>query len=148
MNKLDNELLFGYKEVVLYYEQKVKNSPHGFYFKRSRLQNYLNDKKRTITLKDNLDNTELLRKFKEYPVSFFCFSRTKTHSTIPSLLAHLRNSFAHGNFVIMPIEKHLYYCFTDIYFKGKKKGQISMKGQIPVKAFRKFILELKENQQK
>ena len=144
MDKLDKELLFGYKEVVLYYEQKVKNNPHGFYFKRPRLQNYLNDKKRIITLKDNLDDTELQRKFKEYHVSFFCFSRTKAHSTIPSLLAHLRNSFAHGSFVIMPIDKQLYYCFTDIYPNSKKKGQISMKGQIPVKAFRKFILEFKE----
>ena len=147
MDKFDKELLFGYKEVVLYYEQKVKNNPHGFYFKRSRLQNYLNDKKRTITIKDTLDDAELQRKFKEYPVSFFCFTRTKAYSTIPSLLAHLRNSFAHGSFVIMPIGKQPYYCFTDAYPNGKKKGQISMIGQIPMKEFRQFIQELKENQQ-
>lgn len=148
MDKLDKELLYGYKEVVLYYELQVKTNPHGFYFNRARLQNYLNDKKKTITIKDNLEDTELQRKFKEYPVSFFCFTRTKTYSTIPSLLAHLRNSFAHGSFVIMPIGKQLYYCFTDIYPNRKKKGQISMKGQIPVKEFKKFMQELKENQQK
>lgn len=148
MDKFDRELLFGYKEVVLYFEQQIKDNPNGFYFKRKRLQEYLNNKKNKITIKDKFDDAELLRKFKEYPVSFFCFNRTKTYSTVPSLLSHLRNSFAHGSFSIMSINKQPYYCFNDIYPTGKKKGQISMIGQIPMKEFRTFIQELKENQQK
>lgn len=148
MDKLDKELLFGYKEVILYFEQQIKNNANGFYFKRARLQNYLSDKKREIIIKDNLEDVELLRKFKEYPVSFFCFTRAKTYSTIPSLLSHLRNSFAHGSFVIMPINNQPYYCFTDSCPRGKKKGQLSMKGQIPVREFRRFMQELKENQLK
>ena len=140
----DKELLFGYKEVLLYYEQHVKLYPNGYALKR--LQKYLD--LQHITLEDNMKGLALQQNFQQKPVSFFCFNLTKGHSTLASLLYHLRNSFAHALVEITMIGNRPYYCFKDIYPRRQNAGQASMIGQIPKRAFKGFIQELKANQNK
>lgn len=140
----DKELLFGYKEVLLYYEQHVKLYPNGYALKR--LQKYLN--LQHIILEDNMKGLALQQNFQQKPVSFFCFNLTKGHSTLASLLYHLRNSFAHALVETTMINNRPYYCFKDVYPNRQKTGQASMIGQIPKRAFKGFIQELKANQNK
>ena len=140
----DKELLFGYKDVLLYYEQHVKLYPNGYALKR--LQKYL--ELQHITLVNNMKDLALQQNFQQKPVSFFCFNLTKRHSTLASLLYHLRNSFAHALVEITMISNRPYYCFKDVYPNKQKAGQVSMIGQIPKKAFKGFIQELKANQNK
>lgn len=140
----DTELLFGYKEVVLYYEQHVKQYPNGYALRR--LQKYLN--LQHITIVDDMNDLVLQQNFQQKPVSFFCFNLAKGHSTLASLLYHLRDSYAHALVEITKIGNRPYYCFMDIYPKGPKVGQTSMIGQIPKRALKGFIQELKANQDK
>ncbi len=140
----DKELLFGYKEVLLYYEQHVKLYPNGYALKR--LQKYLN--LQHIILEDNMKGLALQQNFQQKPVSFFCFNLKKGHSTLASLLCHLRNSFAHALVETTMIDNRPFYCFKDVYPNGQKAGQTSMIGQIPKRVFKGFIKELKANQKK
>ena len=139
----DTELLFGYKNVALYYENRLTKVKDGF--NRRRLNSYLELMQIELSSTGSCDSNN---NFRKNPVSFFKYDKHHDLSQIVSLFKHLRNSFAHGNVEKVMIGNRPYYCFVDIYTMGKKKDKFSMMGQIPAKAFKGFIQELKENQKK
>ena len=145
------EKLFGYNDIVLYFELHVKNTPQGFNY--NRLLNYLVTRQITIKEEKNIGNSPFMQDFQKNPVAFFCFKPKKqnnvNYSTLAALLYHLRNSFAHALVEITMIGRQQYYCFMDISpSSNKKQGanpQVTMIGQIPKSLFDKFIDEIKAN---
>lgn len=137
----DSEKLFGYNEIVLYYELKVKNNSQGFNLTKlkKRLNILLINPQIIIKQEKDIDNSTFAQDFQKNPVSFFCFKPVKKdsiqYSQPAALIHHLRNSFAHGNVEITKIGAQEYYCFMDIGTKSSKnKQQVSkrtMIGQIP-----------------
>lgn len=136
----DSEKLFGYNEIVLYYELKVKNKPQGFNLTKlkKRLNILPTTKNITIKQEKDIDNSTFAQDFQKNPVSFFCFKPVEKdvkYSKPAALIYHLRNSFAHGNVEITKIGVEEYYCFKDISTKSLKKNQqvpkTTMIGQIP-----------------
>lgn len=136
----DSEKLFGYSEIVLYYELNVKNKPQGFNL--TKLKKKLNTlsvlPKIIIKQETNINNSTFTQDFQKNPISFFCFKpveKTVKYSKPAALIHHLRNSFAHGNVEITKIGTQEYYCFMDISItSSKNKQQVSkttMIGQIP-----------------
>ena len=142
------EKLFGYNDIVLYFELHVKNTPQGFNY--NRLHNYLVAHQITIKEEKDVVNSPFMQDFQKKPVSFFCFkpkqqnkSQNKVYySTLAALLYHLRNSFAHALVEITMIDRKQYYCFNDI---NPRSNDISMVGQIPKPLFDKFIDAIKSN---
>ena len=133
---LDDDLLFGYKEIVLYYESKVKRHPKDF--KVARIKKSL---KLLAMYQDDLQTViEPIHKqmFEKDPIAFFAFNN-KSGSKIPKLLAHLRNAYAHNCIERENIKGVDFMCFMDKYRK-----QITMLGQIPAVAFENFVGKLKE----
>ena len=141
------EKLFGYNDIVLYFERQVKNTPQGFNY--NRLLNYLVTRQITIKEEKNISNSAFMQDFQKNPVSFFCFKpayrNSVRYSTLAALLYHLRNSFAHALVEITMIGKQQYYCFMDI---NPQSNDISMIGQIPKSLLVKFIDEIKDNREK
>lgn len=131
----DTELLFGYKEIVLYYESRVKRNPKGFQV--SKLKGWL----QRLAIYQNDLQTEIKpihrQMFEKEPVAFFAFS-DKYNSKIPSLLYHLRNSYAHNCIERESIKGEDFICFIDKYRK-----QNTMLGQIPYGVFTEFVEKLK-----
>lgn len=142
----DKAKLFGYNDIVLYFELQVKNTPQGFNY--NRLHNYLVAHQITILQAKSVAKSTFMQDFQKNPVSFFCFKPKKqdktqiNYSTLAALLYHLRNSFAHALVEIRMIDRKQYYCFMDI---NPKSNDISMIGQIPKSLFVKFIDEIKAN---
>lgn len=138
------EKLFGYNNIVLYFELQVKNTPQGF--NNNRLRNYLVAHQITIKEEKAIVNSPFIQDFQKKPVTFFCFKpayrKSVQYSTLASLLYHLRDSFAHALVEITMINRQQYYCFKDI---NPKTNSVSMIGQIPKPLFVKFIDELKAN---
>ena len=138
------EKLFGYNDIVLYFERQVKNTPQGFNY--NRLLNYLVTRQITIKEEKNISNSAFMQDFQKNPVSFFCFKpayrNSVRYSTLAALLYHLRNSFAHALVEITIIGRQKYYCFKDI---NPSSNSTSMIGQIPKSLFVKFIDEIKAN---
>ncbi len=145
------EKLFGYNDIVLYFELRVKNKQKGFNY--NRFHNYLVAHQMTIVQAKSIVNSSFMQDFQKNPVSFFCFkpkqqdkSQNKVYySTLAALLYHLRNSFAHALVEITMIGKQQYYCFMDI---NPQSNDISMIGQIPKSLLVKFIDEIKDNREK
>ena len=137
----DQELLFGYKEIVLYYESKVKWHPKGF--KVSRIKECL---KQLAMYQDDLQ-TEIKpihrHMFEKEPVAFFAFKDCHG-SQVPSLISHLRNAYAHNCVEKEKIKGVDFLCFLDRkYYKESNKVDLTMLGQIPYNVFQDFISELK-----
>lgn len=133
---LDDDLLFGYKEIVLYYESKVKRHPKDF--KVARIKKSL---KLLAMYQDDLQTViEPIHRqmFEKEPVSFFAFG-DKYDSKVPSLIYHLRNAYAHNCVERENIKGVDFLCFMDKYRK-----QTTMLGQIPYSEFSGFIAKLKE----
>lgn len=131
----DNDLLFGYKEIVLYYESKVKRHPKNF--KVARIKKSL---KRLAMYQDDLQTViEPIHRqmFEKEAVAFFAFS-DKFGSQIPSLIYHLRNAYAHNCVERENIKGEDFLCFMD-----KNNGSLTMLGQIQYANFIEFISELK-----
>lgn len=132
----DADLLFGYKEIVLYYESKVKRNPKGF--KVAKIKNSL---KQLAMYQDDFQTViEPIHKqmFEKEPIAFFAFNN-KSGSIIPKLLAHLRNAYAHNCVERENIKGVDFLCFIDKYHK-----RTTMLGQIPVVDLEDFIGKLKE----
>ncbi len=130
------DLLFGYKEIVLYYESKVKRNPRGFQV--SKIKKSL---KQLAMYQDDFQTVIMpIHKqiFEKEPVSFFAFG-DKFNSKVPSLIYHLRNAYAHNCVERENIKGADFLCFMDKYNK-----QTTMLGQIPVDVFEDFIRKLKE----
>ena len=137
----DSEKLFGYNEVVLYYELKVKNNPQGFNLTKlkKKLSTLSIIPQMIIKQEKDIDNSIFAQDFQKNPVSFFCFKPVKKdsiqYSQPAALIHHLRNSFAHGNVEIIQIGVQEYYCFKDVSTKSSPKKQqvpkTTMIGQIP-----------------
>ena len=135
----NGELLYGYKSIVLYYEQNVANvTVTKFDARKARWKQYC--KKNHIKFyplkSGNISN------FQAKATPFFCYNSGKVAKT-KSLFCHLRNAYAHGNVEKIKINnKWWYYCFED----KTDGGNITMRGQIPTGKLKELIHELKENQ--
>ena len=131
----DDDLLFGYMKIVLYYESKVKRNPKGF-----RVSKIKNSLKQLAIYQDDLQTViEPIHKqmFEKEPVPFFAFA-DKFNSKVPSLIYHLRNAYAHNCVERENIKGVDFLCFMDKYNK-----QTTMLGQIPYDAFAEFFEKLK-----
>ena len=135
----DAELLFAYKNVLLYYETSVKDAS-GFSVGNKDFQSFIKDKSISITVGTTTD-IENESKKEDAPISSFFFTDTKGNQ-LKSLYYHLRNSFAHSSFTKMKIEKTDYLCFEDINLNNKK--QFTMRGQIQLEFFEEFVEKLKQ----
>ena len=132
---LDDDLLFGYKEIVLYYESKVKRNPKGF-----RVSKIKKSLKQLAMYQDDLQTAiEPIHKqmFEQEPVPFFAFG-DKFNSKVPSLIYHLRNAYAHNCVEREKIKGVDFLCFMDKY-----NGNLTMLGQIPYDVSEDFIEKLK-----
>lgn len=139
---LDNDLLFGYKEIVLYYESKVKRNPKGF-----RVSKIKKSLKQLAMYQDDLQ-TEIKsihkQMFEKEPVPFFAFGDYHG-SKVPSLIYHLRNAYAHNCVEKEKIKGVDFLCFIDRkYYKKSNKVVLTMLGQIPYDVFLDFIGKLKD----
>lgn len=134
----EKELLYGYKNIVLYYELYIANSAiKNFDARKARWKQYC--KKRHIKFY-SLNNGNI-QNFQTKAVPFFCFNNNGVKKT-EALFRHLRNAYAHGNVEKVKINsKWWYYCFEDKY-----RGKVTMQGQIPHGELKELIHELKENQ--
>jgi len=136
----DKELLFGYKEIILYFEKVIKKSSNGFNARNQKFNSFLKEHditieyKTTDELKNETNNTEAFFLFT------FSYQKSKQLSILPSLLNHLRNSFAHGLVSKKKIKKTVYLCFKDY----NTSINCTMRGQIPNKSFVPFIAALKQ----
>ena len=127
--------MFGYKEIVLYYESKVKRNPKGF--KVSKIKKFL---KQLAMYQNTLQTViEPIHKqmFEKETVSFFAF-RDKFNSKVPSLIYHLRNAYAHNCVEKENIKGQDFLCFMDKY-----NGSLTMLGQIQYDVFDDFMENLK-----
>ena len=140
-NVTDCELLFGYKDIVLYYEIQVKNNSRGFKIKRFMVYirravpwhpcSKIADVAAHLSISDWQTN----------PIPFFTFANGKNQTA--DLLRHLRNSCAHGSFFKTNIRGIDFYCFEDY----DPSGKLTMKGQFPVPALSLSIWSQAEYQQ-
>lgn len=130
----DNELLFGYKEIVLYYETQVKNNSKGF--NKKRLNQLLS---RFKIIVDCGVNT---------PLSFYNLGRVKksfihfaaSKYDLPMLLAGLRHAYSHANIEKKKIGGKYYLCFYNLY-----RSKYRMVGQIPYSHLKELVLEIKDS---
>jgi len=144
----DAELLFGYKEIVLYYETVITHDSKGFDVGEKEFQSFIKGHQIVLFFQNNQDEVAVHDSLKDYesnPVAFFSFSPSKGMAQVPSLLSHLRNCFAHGGVTNKEIGKTTYFCFED-YDPITKK--YSLKGQIPTTQFKEFINKLKQSKSK
>lgn len=137
----NGELLYGYKSIILYYEQNVANATiTNFGARKPKWMQYCK-KNRHIKFKSLNDNS--ISNFRTSAVPFFCFNNLKGEPRTQALFRHLRNAYAHGNVEKIQINNRWwYYCFVDI----SDNGRITMKGQIPERKLKELIEELKDNQ--
>lgn len=145
-------LLYFYKEVILYYEQKVLLSPWGFHISNKDVSSFIG--LYNIDFECVSTSTQIIPPpdYKKRPCSFFHLQtaydrQTRTHlSTLASFLYHMRNCFAHGRFEIVDIDGLKYLCVYDIKNKGKKGEEISMMAQAPISVFLCLIEIVKRSQ--
>lgn len=145
-------LLYFYREVILYYEQKVLPSPWGFHVSNTVVTSFIGSN--NIDFKCIPTSTPIIPSpnYKKKPCSFFHLQnaydrQTKSHlSTLASFLYHIRNCFAHGHFEIADIDGLQYLCVYDIKKKGKKGEEISMMAQAPIFVFLCLIEIVKRSQ--
>lgn len=91
----DRELLYGYKSIVLYYEQNVANATiTNFGARKPKWIQYCK-KNRRIKFKSLNDSS--ISNFQTNTVPFFCFNNLKGEPRTQALFRHLRNAYAHGN---------------------------------------------------
>ena len=148
LDQLNNqELLFFYKKVILYYERVVAPSPHGYRITDNRIQQFLNSK--GIYFRQvkggELSCPKLYKENSEYFIVFKQSSENgQVLSQIPCMLKHLRNCFAHGHYCKIVLDGVPCYCMEDIR-NGKAH---TMYAQIPVNMFHELITiahSLKDN---
>lgn len=136
----DKELLFFYKDVILYYENVVKNESKGYDSRKKRFVEYLKEndihfiysRAKTIDIPSTHQNN---------PKSFIIFKQTKGYSRFASYLCHVRNSFAHGLFSKERDGNVVYLRMHDI----NNKGNLSMVTYIPIKQFAEIIMLIKQS---
>lgn len=132
-NLSDNDLLFGYKQIVWYYENEVKNGTRGF--NKNRLKPFLENKGIAISTSSNIEKASR-QTIGQKRKSYLFFSQKGFD--IPLILRVLRNSFAHSNVSKILIGGH-YYLVIYNFFRGKK----TFVGQISYAQFHDFIDALK-----
>ena len=139
----DKELIYGYKELILYFEQHLKNQPKGFNSNSKKWGEFLSTNGITIAVKVQ---SEMVQP-EPSKRSFFYFTKSMKESTLFALYRHLRNAYSHGAVGKIKIGNKYYFSFSDKETYGKKKGQYSMFGQIPCGLLSNFVKELQNNKQ-
>lgn len=133
------ELLYGYKNIVLYYEQNVVNAATSFDARKSRWKKYC----KKSHIKFDYLNYKYINNFQTKSFPFFCYNNRSGETRTEALFRHLRNAYAHGNVEKIKINNQWwYYCFED----KNDSGKVTMQGQIPERKLKELIQELKENQ--
>ena len=129
----DKDLLFGYKQIVLYFENEVRKSKTGF--NKRLLKGFLDNNHIVITTSSNVEKNyqEFIGKKRK---AFIYFSQ-KDYD-IPMLIRLLRNAFAHGHIKKEKIGGHYYLLFFNQFNNVK-----TFAGQIPYSHFSAFIGALK-----
>lgn len=142
---LDGELLFGYKNIILYYESEIKNNHKGFNVGNSKLKKYLEENHIELAYENTNNIKNRLCSYGVDSISFFTFTKvtSKGFSKIPSLFYHLRNAFAHNNVDKKTIDGVEYYCLIDLY-----NDKYTLVGQIPITIYYEFIQNIKESRVK
>ena len=138
------ELLYFYKNIILYYEREVNRYPKGFYITNRDFSAFMH---RLGTSVSNVEGTEVIvapDSFKVRKCSFFIQKRFNKMSILASLLAHFRDSFAHGYYSKVKIGEVDYLCLEDYSARGK----LSMVAQMPFKQFVPLVELIKKIQKK
>lgn len=139
----DKDIVFGYNEILLFYEEFLANQRNGFKPSTNKiLKDYLKEKKIILAFK-NIE--EDFPKHKTTAKSFFNCKAYSNESQLHALFRHLRNAYAHGHVELVKIKHKQFYSFEDKYTSGSRKGQASMIGQIYHKDLSNFITVLKSN---
>ena len=136
----DKELLYFYKEIVLYYEKEVKGKQTGFNSRLRFFAKFVNEQKIHFVLFENRQ-IEMPNQYKNDHYSFIHFKQTNNHSRFASFLFHARNCFAHGRFSKVRIGNQIYLCMEDI----NNRGNYSMVAQIPIRQFPALLELIKQS---
>ncbi len=129
----EKDLVFGYKQIVWYYETQVRNNSTGF--NKNRLKRFLDDNGIDISTSVDVEkssNKVICQKRKSH------FYFTQKEYDIPLILRMLRNSFAHSNVQKVKIGGYYFILFSNTY--GGKKTFV---GQISYSKFQDFVNALK-----
>ena len=135
----ESELQFGYKDIVLYYENEIKKDKTGF--NKKNLKKFLDSTSIVLKAKVTPSST-----FQNKKISFLHYTSPNGTSEIVSIFKHLRNCYAHGNVEKREIHKKLYLCFKDVKISSNTE-QTTMIGQIARNKFEDFVKELKKARQ-
>lgn len=116
------EMLLVYKDIILYYENKVAPNPKGFRKNDSHFASFLKNINASFTVVDGASTITIPNSFKHNDDAFIIIKPvTHSHnrlSALASLLSHLRNCFAHGHFTKIKIGKKTVICMEDYYCSG------------------------------
>lgn len=144
------ELLYFYRDVVLFYERHVINNPLGYYVNDSRLVECLAKLGTKIILCNNSNIIVRPDSYKNKPETFIFLKPitidSRRMSTLASFFGRLRNGFSHGTFSKVSIEGQEYICIEDYYSRRRK--QLAMIAQIPVASFTILVELIKQIQNK
>lgn len=130
----DKDLLFGYKEIVLYYEAQVRNKGKGFN-KRLLKEIFTKSEVKVRCGEDTHHSYNHLLGKEDY--SFIHFSASEY--SIPMLIKGLRDAYAHNRISKVHIGKRYYICFYNLY-----NDEYKMVGQMPFPQLRQLINTIKK----
>ena len=127
------QLLFYYKNIILYYDTIFKQTSKSYSIKKPIFLSYC---------KENNIKLGTMKPISQYSIEqeenyFYYYNNKKAQ--VHSLLAHIRNSFAHGNFNKRKEGKYNYLYLYDISVGGKYTGQYTMFAKIRETIFADFI---------
>lgn len=124
-------LYYFYNSIILYFEKRIKPNPTGLritdpYMKAILLANNIYpiciEKHSRIQSPDSFESSG---------ETFIILKVKSRNSILYSIIEHLRNGFAHGNFSIKNYNNEDYVCIKDSAVKGE--ASLSMVAQMPLR---------------
>ena len=135
----DKELLFYFKEIILYFERVVAINPKGYRSQRKVFVDFLKKEKISFIYMDTKSIT-VPDSYKTFKEAFVIIKRARNYSRFASFLYHMRNSFAHDHFYKMRIGNTIFLGLEDHNDKG-----LSMVAQIPIKRLNTLLDIIKQS---
>jgi hypothetical protein len=139
----DKELLFYYKDIILYYENEVKRNSKGFRSQTKKFVDFLRKENLHFIVQQGTIMSP--SSYETCEESFVIFKNANGYSRFASFFYHLRNAFAHGRFLKRTIGTGVYILLEDEVKRGSNKGQLSMIAQIPIKKIGELVAIMKES---
>lgn len=130
-----------YNNVILYFERELKPKPTGLRITNPHIKLYLIANHINPVIVDNKCKIKTPEQFERSSDSLIICRKYSKYSSLVSVIAHFRNSLAHGRFLLYTMNGEIFIALTD---KPKKK-EISMVAQMPFRVFWGLIEMIKQN---